>query len=180
MATRSGVSTGRFAPVFLLDNGLEAPSQAGGGRVNISCFYVLLFDVFLAAVGSAKTPFRPPTRQGIGAAHDCKGLPSPNKSLAGSHTFANACDFRDGSPNPPLLIYVKQLPRCFGRIASWVKPYSSHLPLSGSSCTVPSMPSPERFPRYSRATAQRGATVSAFFLAFRLSVDFPCPMFHSG
>lgn len=163
-----------------MHNGLEPPPRREGAESIFPAYKFSFPDEFHAAVESAKTRFRPPARQDIGAAHDCKGLPSPKKSLAGSHTFANACDFRDGSPNPPLLIYVKQLPRCFGRIASWVKPYSSHLPLSGSSCTVPSMPSPERFPRYSRATAQRGATVSAFFLAFRLSVDFPRPMFHSG
>lgn len=129
-----GVGTGRFTPIFLLDNGPEPPPRREGAESIFPAYNFSFPDEFHAAVESAKTRFRPPARQDIGATHDCKGLPSPKKSLAGSHTFANACDFRDGSPNPPLLIYVKQLPRCFRRIASWVKPYSSHLPLSGSSC----------------------------------------------
>jgi hypothetical protein len=97
--------------------------------------------------------------------------------LATEHTCANAPGFRDGVPPPPPL---SRLPMDFGRIVPSVKPYSPGLPLPISTATVPPDGVSGEVPQldWSYCAMQRHCLHTS--LAFRLSADFPRPMFHSG
>jgi hypothetical protein len=98
-------------------------------------------------------------------------------SPRGEHTFANAPGFRDEVPTSPLLA---QLPTDFGRIVQSVKPYLPSLPLSPSLHPVPPVMVRKEIPHLDCSYCAPKRHCLDISLAFRLSLDFPRPMFHSG